>query len=144
MDVLVVNVLAEGTMATKQASRHPHPSATVQPRNTCEQITHLLREYERFVTLPIDKSGKCGIIFVVERQEMNEEAAMLDAAIAIRIHPTRAGAARRAIIVLRWPAWPKPSLLDADRREQRTETLDRALNASRNAALLNLPVVKGF
>ena len=86
----------------------------------------------------------CGTIFVVEQKEMIEEAAMLDAAIAIRIHPARAGAARRAIIVLRWPAWPKIGLLDAHRREQRGNTLDRALNASRNAALLNLPVVKGF
>jgi hypothetical protein len=69
---------------------------------------------------------------------------MLDAAIAVRFHPARAGVPRRAVIVLRWPAWPQPNVLDAQRRQQRATTLDRELNASRNAALLNLPVMKVF
>lgn len=69
---------------------------------------------------------------------------MFDAAIAVRIRPARAGAARRTIIVLQWPAWPKPSVTDAHRRQQRAKTLDRELNTSRNAALLNLPLMKGF
>jgi hypothetical protein len=69
---------------------------------------------------------------------------MLNSAIAVRIYPARAGAARRAIIVLRWPSWPKPNVLGTHRGELRANTLDRELNASRNAAMLNLPVMKGF
>jgi hypothetical protein len=69
---------------------------------------------------------------------------MLDAAIAFRLRPARAGAARRAIIVLRLPAWLKPCALEIHRRQQLEKTLDRERVRSRNAALLTFPLVNGY
>jgi hypothetical protein len=69
---------------------------------------------------------------------------MLDATIAFRIRPARAGAARRAIIVLRLPAWTRPSAPEIYRRQQIERRLECEWTRSRDAALLNFPLMNGY
>ena len=69
---------------------------------------------------------------------------MLDAAIAVRIRPARAGVARRAIIVLRLPVWPKPCAEDVHRRQRLAKALDRERTSSWSVALLALPLMNGY
>lgn len=69
---------------------------------------------------------------------------MMDAAIALRIRPARVGAPRRAIIVLRLPAWPRPCAQDVHRRQQLAKTLDRERTSPRNATLMEFPLLNGY
>jgi len=69
---------------------------------------------------------------------------MMDAAIAVRIRPARAGVARRAIIVLRLPAWPRPCAQYVHRRQQLAKMLDRERTSPRNAALMDFSLMNGY
>ncbi len=69
---------------------------------------------------------------------------MIDAAIAVRIRPARVGAPRRAIIVLRLPAWPRPCAQDVHRRQRLANTLDRERTSPRNAALMDFSLMNGY
>lgn len=69
---------------------------------------------------------------------------MIDAAIAIRIRPARVGAPRRAIIVLRLPAWPRPCAQDVHRCQQLAEMLDRERTSPWKGAVMDFPLMNGY
>ena len=69
---------------------------------------------------------------------------MMDAAIAVRIRPARAGVARRAIIVLWLPVWPRPCAQDVHRRQQLAKTLDRERTSPWKGAVMDFPLMNGY